>query len=281
MAQEEITDEVEATTDAGSQGITGQSGGEVAQDPNAAFQDFLDSQNDPAELRNAIFQGNFTAEQKSKLLNKLNNLAGQQFETQADKLKSEHEKRLSLGETEEEKQRNLELLTKGNYEVVEEGLGYINRDTISSYYDMYGQLQSADTLVANSKKIDQVAKLNALDKAKELISKATVNKEELNSVIAILEMYADDPSVKPLLDNLENRRDILELEEMENLDYSNMQDQEAAIDADIVALRVLRKSFRDRNNSTYTTRIDSLIGELETKKEAFVKNKNSENRANF
>lgn len=273
MAQEVIADE--ATTNEEAEEVTSQSGGEVAQDPNAAFQDFLDSQNDPETLRQAIFQGNYTAEQKSKLLNKLNSLAGQQFETQADKLKSEHEKRLSLGETEEEKQKNLESIQKGNYDIVEEGLGYINKDESSTFYDIGGNLQT------NDKKLSTVNKLLAIENANQLMKASTIDKQLLDSTIAALKLYADDPAVKPLLDNLENRRDTLTLEEMEKFDYSNVQDLEASIDADIVALRVLRKSFENRNNTSYNDRIQSLIQDLETKRATFLKNKTTENQANF
>lgn len=276
MAIEEINEVVEDnSTGAVAEEASAQSGGEVAQDPNAAFQDFLNSQNDPEELRKAIFQGNYSAEQKTKLLNKLNSLAGQESETQADKLKSEHEKRFSLGETDEEKQKNLESIQKGNYDIVEEGLGYINKDESSTFYDIGGNLQT------NDKKLSTVNKLLAIENANQLMKASTIDKQLLDSTIAALKLYADDPAVKPLLDNLENRRDALTLEEMEKFDYSNVQDLEASIDADIVALRVLRKSFENRNNTSYNDRIQSLIQDLETKRATFLKNKTTENQANF
>lgn len=274
MTEEVIADE--ATTNEEVEEVTSQSGGEVAQDPNAAFQAFLDSQNDPAELRNAIFQGNYSAEQKSKLMNKLNNLAGEDLQADADKLKSEHEKRLSLGQTDEEKQGNLEALKKGNYEIVEQGLGYINENEMSTFYDIGGNLQT------NDKELSTVNKLLAIENANQLMKASIIDKQLLDSTIAALKLYADDPAVKPLLDNLENRRDALTLEEMEKFDYSNVQDLEASIDADIVALRVLRNSFQSRGKEDdYNEKIYRLITELEAKKEAFVKNKKAEKEANF
>lgn len=282
-------------------------GDEKEQNEQSTFESIIGS-GDADQMRKLLFDRtqNLNDEQKKVLFDKINSLSNEeqrQMDTESEMLKAnakerENQERLKAEENGSKfyKDTISEITSKIDgidttssikkesilehtivddeafVQSVEQGLGYIDSETTSSFR---GNLQT------NDKELSTVNKLLAIENANQLMKASTIDKQLLDSTIAALKLYADDPAVKPLLDNLENRRDTLTLEEMEKFDYSNVQDLEASIDADIVALRVLRKSFENRNNTSYNDRIQSLIQDLETKRATFLKNKTTENQANF